>query len=212
MGLQAEGFQSIPFLLAGFRKGTRLMLAHNINTQTESAFTITLERPEQITARENLLDRVMGEVRFRRASERLREGRLPAISLIASDGFGAVTGTIRLWHVQVNGLCDALLLGPLAVDPAFQGLGIGGVLMKSALAHARKAAFSAIILVGDPEYYNRFGFDAALAANLSMPGPFERHRLLGLELQSGALTSAKGLIAPVGAKIAIPKAPHMAAA
>jgi predicted N-acetyltransferase YhbS len=188
------------------------MLAHNTNAQIENAFTIAVERNDNIAARENLLDRVMGEVRFRRASERMREGRLPAISLNALDSSGAVIGTIRLWHIKADGLNDALLLGPLAVDPAFQGLGIGGALMKAALAHASKAAFSAIILVGDPEYYQRFGFEAALAANLAMPGPFERRRLLGLELQACALANAKGLIAPSGAKIQAAKAQRKFAA
>jgi predicted N-acetyltransferase YhbS len=177
------------------------MFAHNTNAIVENAFTVALERNDQIAARENLLDRVMGEVRFRRASERMREGRLPAISLNAIDQFGVVIGTIRLWHIKADGLSDALLLGPLAVDPAYQGLGIGGALMNAALAHASKAAFSAIILVGDPEYYARFGFEAALAANLAMPGPFERRRLLGLELQFGALANARGLIVAAGHKV-----------
>ena len=175
------------------------MLAQNTNT--EAAFTIQVERNDQISARENLLDRVMGEVRFRRASERMREGRLPAISLNAVDENGNAIGTVRLWHVKADGLTDALMLGPLAVDPACQGLGIGSALMKAALAQARKAAFSAIVLVGDPEYYARFGFNAALAANLAMPGPFERRRMLGLELQTGAMSKAKGLIAAAGLKV-----------
>jgi predicted N-acetyltransferase YhbS len=188
------------------------MLALNTNAVSDTAFTIAVERNDHIAARENLLDRVMGEVRFRRASERMREGRLPAISLNALDVSGTVIGTIRLWHIKADGLSDALLLGPLAVDPAFQGLGIGGALMKATLAHARKAAFSAIILIGDPEYYARFGFDAAPAASLAMPGPFERHRLLGLELRYGALANASGLIAPAGRKIKNLFAERLAAA
>jgi predicted N-acetyltransferase YhbS len=188
------------------------MLALNTTVVSDSAFTILVERNDQIAARENLLDRVLGEVRFRRASERMREGRLPAISLNAIDQFGAVIGTIRLWHIQADGLSDALLLGPLAVDLAFQGLGIGGALMKAALAHARKAAFSAIILVGDPEYYARFGFDAATANKLAMPGPFERRRLLGLELQFGALANARGLIVAAGPAVIITKAVRKVAA
>ena len=186
------------------------MFAHN--TSTEAAFTIQVERADQITARENLLDRVMGEVRFRRASERMREGRLPAISLNAVDRNGNVIGTVRLWHVKAEGMQDALMLGPLAVDPACQGHGIGGALMKAALAHAKKAAFSAVVLVGDSEYYARFGFNASLAENLSMPGPFERHRLLGLELQKGSLDGAKGLIVPSGAKIQAAKVVRKVAA
>ncbi len=188
------------------------MFAHDTNTQAETSFTIQLERGDQISARENLLDRVMGEVRFRRASERMREGRLPAISLNALDSTGAIIGTVRLWHITAKGLDDALMLGPLAVDPDLQGLGIGGALMRAALSHARKAAFSAIILVGDPDYYVRFGFSAALADKLAMPGPFERHRLLGLELQQGALAKAQGLIAPAGGLASPAKTPRQAAA
>ena len=172
-----------------------------IAQNTNADFTIQFERSGQINARENLLDCVMGQVRFRRASQRIRENRAPALSLVAADSSGAVIGTVRLWHIKADGLSDALMLGPLAVDPAFQGLGIGGALMKAAIQHAAKAAFGAIILVGDPDYYARFGFKAAPAARLAMPGPFERHRLLGLEFQAGALAAAKGLIEPSGIKI-----------
>ena len=184
------------------------LIAQNTNADV----TIKFERSGQINARENLLDRVMGQVRFRRASQRIRENRAPALSLVAADSSGAVIGTVRLWHIKADGLSDALMLGPLAVDPAFQGLGIGGALMRAALSHAAKAAFGAIILVGDPDYYARLGFKAAPAANLAMPGPFERHRLLALELQAGALANAKGLIEPSGAKTAAPKARRKIAA
>ena len=56
------------------------------------------------------------------------------------------------------------------------------------------AVIGAIVLVGDASYYNRFGFSAEKAAALRMPGPFERHRLLALELVSGALEGARGLL------------------
>jgi predicted N-acetyltransferase YhbS len=60
---------------------------------------------------------------------------------------------------------------------------------------------SAVILLGDAAYYERFGFTAAKTAKLSLPGPFERERLLGLELRDGALDGACGLTVPTGAAV-----------
>ena len=151
------------------------------------------------TAREALLDAAYGEARFAKTSERLREGRLPArgLSLMASD-HGRMVGTVRLWHVTAGPDQPALLLGPLAVDPEFRNRGIGSALMRRAIARARLAGHRAILLIGDAAYYGRFGFAAAPAADLWMPGRFERDRLLALELRPGALSGARGLIAATG--------------
>lgn len=91
--------------------------------------TYSLETAADVFAREALLDRVFGANRFWKSSERIREGRLPAdgLSLVAHDEAGSLAGTVRLWHVAAGHTgADALLLGPLAVDPAQQGAGIGG--------------------------------------------------------------------------------------
>ena len=60
-------------------------------------------------------------------------------------------------------------------------------------------AIGAVILLGDAPYYARFGFSALKTGELSLPGPFERDRLLGLELREGALDGAWGMIVPTGA-------------
>ena len=54
------------------------------------------------------------------------------------------------------------------------------------------SATAAILLVGDAPYYARFGFSAEKTGSLAMPGPYERHRLLALELEEGALDGAHG--------------------
>jgi predicted N-acetyltransferase YhbS len=161
-------------------------------------FTIVVEAPGQSGAREALLDRVFGPARFAKTSERLREGRLPVLSLTAHDG-GRLVGTLRLWAVTAGWRHAALLLGPLAVDPARQGEGIGGRLMRSALNRAAVAGHGAVLLVGDAPYYARFGFSAALTEGLELPGPVERHRFLGHELRGDALRGAYGLVRPAGA-------------
>ena len=96
----------------------------------------------------------------------------------------------------------ALLLGPLAVDPSLKNAGIGSALMRHAIAEARRLGHRAILLVGDAPYYGRFGFSAEKTGSLAMPGPYERHRLLALELVAGALDGACGHASrPAGRKL-----------
>jgi predicted N-acetyltransferase YhbS len=174
-----------------------------------AAFTIDRENAGDVVARERLLDRVMGEARFRKSSEKLRRGRLPAegLALVARDADGHVIGTVRLWNVEAGVDADgnpvpALLLGPLAVDCAHEGKGIGGALMRAAITEARGRGHGAVLLVGDPEYYERFGFFADKARHLVMPGPFERRRFLALELKDGWLDGAAGILVASGTRLA----------
>ena len=166
--------------------------------------TIRHEKLNDIDAREALLDEAFGEARTRKASERLRDGRLPAdgLSFIASEA-RRVVGTARLWHVACEG-ADALLLGPVAVAADRRGAGIGGALVRRAVSEARRRGHGAVILVGDAPYYGRFGFTAAQTGALFMPGPFERDRLLARELIKGALNGARGVLRPTGVLVPEP--------
>jgi predicted N-acetyltransferase YhbS len=160
--------------------------------------TIRHERPTDIAAREALLDQCFGSARFAKTSERLREGRRPAegLSLVAADR-GRLAGTVRLWHVRAGHDRPALLLGPLAVDSACRNRGIGAALMARAIVEARRRGHRLILLVGDEPYYTRFGFSAAGTGALSLPGPYERHRLLSLSLM-GEMGEAAGLVRATG--------------
>jgi predicted N-acetyltransferase YhbS len=94
----------------------------------------------------------------------------------------------------------ALMLGPLAVDPWWQGCGVGGALMREALQRAAARGHGAVILVGDAPYYARFGFSPELTAALDLPGPVDRARFLALELRPGALAEARGCLAASGTR------------
>lgn len=160
---------------------------------------IRAEFPHDVPARERLLDVCFPGNRRAKTSERLREGRVPARGLaFAATRQGRLVGTLRLWHVEAGEGCPALLLGPLAVDPAVQGQGLGSVMMQAAIGRAEALGHGAILLMGDAPYYTRFGFRNDLAAGLSMPGPFERARFLGLELREGALAGAQGILRATG--------------
>jgi len=172
-------------------------------TSKAAPFVIRAERAADVAMREALLDACFGDDRHSRTCQRLRDGRAPAAGLALSAlREGKLVGTVRLWHVSAGGR-PALVLGPLAVDPACRELGIGAALMQQALAAARARGHAAVILLGDAPYYARFGFTAANTCALSLPGPFERDRLLAVEFQAGALDGVAGMIVPTGA--ALPK-------
>ena len=157
------------------------------------------ETPLDAPAREALLDACFGEERFEKTCERLREGRLPADGLsLVIDHDGAIVGTVRLWHVTAGPNRPALLLGPIAVASTLQGLGLGAKLMRAALNRAAMLGHGAVLLVGDAPYYERFGFSGEMTEGLWLPGPYERERFLGLELQPGALAGARGLVSATG--------------
>lgn len=169
-------------------------------------FAIRAERASDVAAREALLDACFGDNRHTRTCQRLRDGRAPAEGLaLSAVRQGRLVGSVRLWHVSAGGI-PALMLGPLAVEASSRQLGVGAALMDHALAAAKARGHRAVILLGDAPYYARFGFSAARTGELSLSGPFERDRLLGLELREGALDGAWGMIAPTGAPLPKTKA------
>lgn len=150
-------------------------------------------------AREALLDRVFGKARFLKTCERLRAGRLPSPGLaFAAFAGDELVGTLRLWDIVAGSAGEALLLGPLAVTPQMQGRGVGGDLVRHAIHEAALSGHRALLLVGDAPYYRRFGFSAANVKGLRLPGPVDRARFQGLELEKGALAKASGLVMPCG--------------
>lgn len=186
---------------------TATTVSHEAGPDTLRRFSIEQETPRDALAREVLLDKAMGEGRRRKSSEKLRRGRLPAegLAFAARDGEGALIGTLRLWNIfagrdQMGLPVAALLLGPLAVDPSFEGCGVGSALMRKAVMAAGERGHGAIILVGDPEYYGRFGFDVEKTASLAMPGPVELRRFLALELKPHHLDGACGILTACGRK------------
>ncbi|MFY9958666.1 GNAT family N-acetyltransferase [Bradyrhizobium sp.] len=170
-------------------------------TSNAASFAIRSEQASDVVAREALLDACFSANRRQRTCQRLRDGRAPAEGLaLSAVAQGRLVGTVRLWHVSAGGT-RALMLGPLAVDETCRKLGVGAALITRALAAAKARGHRAVILLGDAAYYARFGFSTAKTGELSLPGPFERDRLLGLELSDGALDGAWGMIVPTGASL-----------
>jgi putative acetyltransferase len=94
------------------------------------------------------------------------------LSLVAEDEHGAVVGHTMLsrgWIDAPARLAEVLILSPLSVDPPVQARGIGGELVRAALAGAEALGAPALFLEGDPRYYSRFGFVAGATRGFAPP-------------------------------------------
>jgi predicted N-acetyltransferase YhbS len=155
--------------------------------------TIRLERAEDAAVAEAIVADAFGPGRFAKSAYRLREGvhAIAALSFVAEEE-GRIVGTVRYWPVSI-GDAAALMLGPIAIVADRQGQGIAVALMQTSLEAARKLGHRAVILVGDEPYYGRAGFKRiAPPRRITMPGPVDYARLLGLSLADGALDAMAG--------------------
>lgn len=156
----------------------------------------------EASAVEALLDAAFGSDRFGRTAYRIRQGMaaVPALSFARVDD-GALTGTIQCWpvaHLAPDGTATPLVMvGPVAVRPDLQRGGYGRALMARMLEAAEQEADSALMMIGDPEYYGRFfGFTADATGAWDIPGPYEKRRLLARAVNGHALPTGAGMIGP----------------
>ena len=152
------------------------------------------ETPAHDPEIEAINEEAFGPGRFVRAAYKIREGgpHERALSFVALDG-EKVVGSVRMTRVAA-GSGRALMLGPLAVRPAYKNVGIGRRLVKLAVEAAEKAGIGAVILVGDEPYYGPLGFKRIPRGQVSMPRPVDLARVLAYELQPGAVAMIQGMI------------------
>ena len=176
-----QAFQAHRTRLHGARWGAE---SHGIAREFKRREVMPQIRDEMYHDRDaisELLTKAFGGSDEARLVDMLRRDGHLALSLVA-EAAGTVVGHVALSPVVAD--IPALALAPVAVHPALQGRGIG-----SALIRAAQKAFEdhAIIVLGDPDYYGRFGF-----APVDLASPYAGPHLMG--------TGCEGL--PVGSRIA----------
>lgn len=146
---------------------------------------------------DHINEEAFGPGRFVRAAYKIREGgpHERALSFVAVHD-GAVIASVRMTRVAA-GKGRGLLLGPLAVRPAFKNLGIGRRLVRIALEAAEKAGATAVLLVGDEPYYGPLGFKRVPRGQLAMPRPVDLDRILAVEIVPGAIALFTGEVCHV---------------
>ncbi|TKB50123.1 GNAT family N-acetyltransferase [Ferrimonas aestuarii] len=105
--------------------------------------------------------------------ERLRSGGDLMLSLVM-ELEGEIVGHVAISPISIaQSQGNWVGLGPISVLPQHQGLGIGKALMNQALEQLEQQGIAGVVLIGDPAYYNRFGFnDQHHLSYLELPKQF----------------------------------------
>ncbi len=160
------------------------------------SLTIAQETVNDAQIIERLHARTFGPGRYVLSAYRLREHVDHRLDLSFTARIGTLlVGSVRQLPIRI-GPAKALLLGPLTVEPPFRSRGVGRKLLDRAIADARNAGQTLILLVGDEPYYSRVGFRTIPKGTVTMPGPVDARRLLVLELADGAFDGVSGPIKP----------------
>lgn len=131
----------------------------------ERALTIRPETPEDAPAIAALLQSAFGGPMEANLVERLRADGDLALALVAIEGDDIVgyVGWPRLSLETAQGPRSAAALAPLAVTPPRHGNGIGSALVRAGLDELRAGGETLVFVLGDPDYYRRFGFSLKTA-------------------------------------------------
>lgn len=127
--------------------------------------------------------------------DELRRVATPLVSLVAIDD-GSVVGCILFSPVTLAGHSELVLFGlaPMAVLPAYQRHGIGSALVHAGLERCRTLGAQAVVVLGHPDYYPRFGFVPSTRFGIECEYDVPEDVFLALELVPGALAKAKGRV------------------
>ena len=170
---------------------------------------IRVEQPGDIPHIRDIVAHAFGQRAEADLVDQLRADGDLLTSLVAVAGSGELVGHILFSRLPIEGahgrLTEAAALAPLAVRPEYQGKGVGSALTKAGIRACTARGVDAIIVVGDPKFYRRFGFSAAAASSLQSPYPGDA--FMALELKPGALR-AKGTVRYAAAFGALPVEEH----
>ena len=151
-------------------------------------------QPVDDNAIRQLNDLVFGGTFEGKLVEELRDAFIDAVELVAIE-HGEIVGHIlfsALTTMVDDDAVPTLSLAPMCVHPGRQNSGIGTALVEAGLDLARRREWQAVVVLGHPDYYPRFGFSAELASGLD--SPFEGDSFMALELVAGALDGEDGLV------------------
>ena len=158
--------------------------------------TLRSEQPGDEAAIARVNDAAFGQADESRIIDAIRQAGRSNISLVAVDG-SEVVGHILFTPVVVESAeppVGVMGLGPMAVLPALQRQGIGTRLVREGLRRCAQTGCEAVVVVGHPKFYPRFGFRPASAFGLRCEYPVPDDVFMAVELVSGALAGCRGLV------------------
>jgi predicted N-acetyltransferase YhbS len=121
--------------------------------------------------------------------EALRKNGALSVSMVA-EREQRIVGHVAFSRVAISdGSENWYGLGPIAVEPSFQGQGIGSALIEAGLAQLQSIGAVGCVVLGNPAYYRRFGFEAV--SGLRYPGPSAEYfmaRCFASDIPTGVVT------------------------
>lgn len=152
--------------------------------------------PDAVThdaATEALYALAFGPGRHAKSAARLRESHTfrRDLSFVALWD-GRLIGACRLWPIVTDQGDEALFLGPIAVAPDKQGLGLGGKLVEACLEASDRLTGLAVVLVGDLAFFEPFGFRQVPKGQIILPGPADPKRLLYRPAAAAGASTPRG--------------------
>ena len=125
----------------------------------------------------------------------LRKQAKQVVSLVAEDN-GAIVGHIMFSPVVLSEYPDLNMMGlaPMAVSPEYQRKGIGSGLVRAGLEQCRQLGFVAVVVLGHPDYYPRFGFSPSSRFGIDSDYDVPEEVFMALELEPEALMGKTGRV------------------
>lgn len=127
--------------------------------------------------------------------QQLREDGLLTLGVVATDDEGQVLGYAAFSPVTLQGEDrNWVALAPLAVDESLRKHGLAKQLVYEGLDSLNEFSYSAVVVVGDPEFYNPLGFEPAARHGLHCRWPSSEAAFQVYKLADDAFVGAEGLI------------------
>lgn len=117
---------------------------------------------------------------------------LDIVAIYAGEIIGHIITTSAYVIDEQNKKHEVLCVGPVSVTPSFQGQGIGAKLINYSIAEAKKTGYKAMLLFGDPAYYQRFGFVNAQNFGITTKEGNNFDQFMVLEIMEQGLNEIKG--------------------
>ena len=165
--------------------------------------TIRQEKPEDFKAVFNLIEKAfeplqLSDHKEQFLVERLRKSSafVPELSMVA-EMEGEIVGHILLTKLKIKNEQNefySLALAPVSVLPAYQGKGIGGMLIEQAHKKARELGYKSVVLIGHEKYYPKFGFQQADRFGIEFPFEVPKENCMVVELVEGGLNGVTGMV------------------
>lgn len=163
--------------------------------QGPAGLQIRPERPADFASVHRVNEAAFGTSTEANLVDALRQQADPIISLVA-DADGSIVGHLLLSPVTVSGHPELKIMGlaPMAVLPAEQRQGIGSALVRAGLERCSELGYGAVVVLGHPAYYPRFGFVPASRFHIGCEYHVPDEVFMAIEIEPGALHGRSGTV------------------